>query len=303
MGVKGFRIDGAKHMASQEIAAILKGLTMPGGGSPYIYQEVIDTNQTERVRDSEYTPAGDVMEFEYGMTVIGSKFNCGGHLSDLQNVPEYNNMLPSRFAVVFTDNHDNQRGHGAGGPCIVDHRDGQLYNLANIFMLAYPYGYPMITSSYYWSSDPNSKQGDGKGPPSADPPFTAGSGPEHAARLWPEPGGGRYASELLRDVRGWQVGVRTPAHRAREHGGVSQGGGRRGSHELAEHRRAGERSHRVRPRGPGLCGDQPDGERGNDVLHDGDAAGRRTATSRSSTSTRPPEDAHLPVARPRPRIR
>jgi pullulanase/glycogen debranching enzyme len=177
MGVKGFRIDGAKHMASQDIAAILKGLTMPGGGSPYIYQEVIDTNQSERIRDSEYTPAGDVIEFEYGMTVIGAKFNCGGHLSDLQNVPEYNNLLPSRFAVVFTDNHDNQRGHGAGGPCIVDHRDGQLYNLANIFMLAYPYGYPMITSSYYWSNDPNSQQGDSKGPPSADPPFTAGSGP------------------------------------------------------------------------------------------------------------------------------
>jgi hypothetical protein len=178
LGVKGFRIDGAKHIAAQDIAAILEGLHLPDGGAPYIYQEVIDTNPTERVRDLEYVPAGDVLEFEYGMTAIGAKFNCEGRLSDLQNVPEYRNMLLSHFAVIFTDNHDNQRGHGAGGPCIVDHRDGQLYNLANIFMLAYPYGYPMITSSYYWSDDRNSQRGDSKGPPSADAPFVSGSGPE-----------------------------------------------------------------------------------------------------------------------------
>ena len=38
MGVKGFRIDGAKHIAANDLAAILNGLT----GSFYLFQEVID---------------------------------------------------------------------------------------------------------------------------------------------------------------------------------------------------------------------------------------------------------------------
>ncbi len=168
MGVKGFRIDAAKHMAAYQLGAILGGLTLPGGGTPFIYHEVIDTDSTERVRDWEYTPHGAVQEFEYSITAMGSKFNCGGFISDLQNVPGYSNMMPGQFAVIFTDNHDNQRGHGPGGACVVDHRDGRTHLLANIFTLAYPYGYPMLTSSYYWTTNPNSQAGDSLGPPSSD---------------------------------------------------------------------------------------------------------------------------------------
>ena len=66
---------------------------------------------------------------------------------------DLNPLEEAHFAVIFTDNHDNQRGHGAGGAYILDHRDGNaLYNLGNIFMLAYPYGHPSVMSSYYWSS-------------------------------------------------------------------------------------------------------------------------------------------------------
>jgi pullulanase/glycogen debranching enzyme len=168
MGVKGFRIDAAKHMAAHELGAILNGLTLPGGGVPFIYHEVIDYDTSERVRDWEYFPYGAVSEFEYAITAIGSKFNCGGNIRDLATVPAYDNMMPGHFAVVFTDNHDNQRGHGPGGACIVDHRDGRVHLLANIFTLAYPYGYPMLTSSYYWTIDPNSNAGDSLGPPSSN---------------------------------------------------------------------------------------------------------------------------------------
>ncbi|MCS7040051.1 MAG: DUF3372 domain-containing protein, partial [Caldilineales bacterium] len=173
-GVKGFRIDGAKHMAAQDIAAILNGLT----GNFYVFQEVIDASG-ERVRDWEYTPYGDVTEFAYPYA-IGAAFDdaCTGSLSDLQNRFTQADMLPGRFAVVFTDNHDNQRGHGvATGQCIVDHRDGQEHVLANIFALAHPYGHPSVMSSYYWQSSSTVNTGDSKGPPSADPPYTSGSGP------------------------------------------------------------------------------------------------------------------------------
>ena len=176
MGVKGFRIDAAKHIAAPEVAAILNGLTLQGGGKPYIFQETIDVSSGEPIRDWEYTPSGDVTEFGYAQA-MANKFNqCGGTLSDLENLSSSADLMPSRFAVVFTDNHDNQRGHGAGGNCIVDHRDGATHELANIFVLAYPYGYPSIMSSYYWSDDPATNTGDSLGPPSAS--GGAGSGAE-----------------------------------------------------------------------------------------------------------------------------
>lgn len=168
MGVRGFRIDASKHIAAHELGAIVGGLTLPGGGRPFIYHEVIDYDSSERIRDWEYTPHGAVSEFEYSISAMGYHFNCGGFISNLQTVPTFSNMMASQFAVVFTDNHDNQRGHGPGGACIVDHRDGRVHLLANIFTLAYPYGYPMLTSSYYWTTNPNSQDGDSLGPPSSN---------------------------------------------------------------------------------------------------------------------------------------
>jgi hypothetical protein len=174
MGVAGFRIDAAKHVAASDISAILSGLTCPQGGRPYIFQEVIEA-PNEPIKAFEYTPNGDVTEFGYSRE-IGAIFNrCQGSLRDLQSFSQ--SFLPSAFAVVFTDNHDNQRGHGAGGHCILDHRDGKVYTLSNIFMLALPYGYPKVMSSYYWSQNPSTNDGDSKGPPSTLLPFAAGSGP------------------------------------------------------------------------------------------------------------------------------
>ena len=198
MGVAGFRIDGAKHMAAHELAAIVDGLTLPGGGQPYIYHEVIDTSAAERIRDWEYAPHGDVAEFEYSVVAMGTKFNCGGHIADLETLPSYANMMASRFAVVFTDNHDNQRGHGPGGACIVDHRDGQTHLLANVFTLATPYGHPMLTSSYYWTTNPNSEAGDSLGPPSTNDGGTTW-GPGLGAETRPVYGAG-------------QTGLDYPAH-------------------------------------------------------------------------------------------
>jgi len=164
-GVKGFRIDGAKHMAAQDTAAIFEGLT----GEFYVFQEVIDQSTAERVRDWETTPTGDVTEFAYAFA-LGAAFDdaCGGSLSDLEGRFDDADMLPSRFAQVFTDNHDNQRGHGVGAGCVVDHRDGQEHVLANIFALAYPYGHPSVMSSYYWQPSSTDNTGDSMGPPTVN---------------------------------------------------------------------------------------------------------------------------------------
>lgn len=210
-GVKGFRIDGAKHIAASEIEAVLNGLT----GDFYVFQEVIDQSSDERVRDWEYTPSGDVTEFAYPF-YLGDKFDdsCGGTLSQLQNLEA--SMLPTRFAQVFTDNHDNQRGHGVGSGCVVDHRDGQEHLLANIFALAYPYGYPSVMSSYYWQASPTDNTFDSYGPPTVSGPpgsdgatlpvyVDADSTPDNCAASFTL---GKWACEHRRTAEANMVGFR-----------------------------------------------------------------------------------------------
>jgi alpha-amylase len=155
LGVAGFRIDAAKHINTKELGAILSQVQRSVNSQPYILQEVIDPG-TEAVRKSEYYSHGDVYEFEYGR-LVGAKFLGleGQNLSQLETLGEGWGLAPNDKAIVFVDNHDKQRGHGGGGTYLT-YKDGKLYELANVFMLAHPYGYPDLMSSYKFS---NSDQG------------------------------------------------------------------------------------------------------------------------------------------------
>ncbi len=144
LGVKGIRVDAAKHMSPSDISGILSGLNDP----LYVFQEVIDLGGGA-VSAGEYTGISDVTEFRYSAS-IGDTFK-NQQLAYLNNFGESWGFLAGGDAVVFTDNHDNQRGHGAGGSNVLTYKDGSVYNLANVFMLAWPYGYPKVMSSYSFS--------------------------------------------------------------------------------------------------------------------------------------------------------
>ncbi|QTH72163.1 alpha-amylase [Pseudoalteromonas xiamenensis] len=145
VGVAGFRLDASKHMAASDIASVLSQVN----GAPLVFQEVIDQGG-EAVSASEYFGNGLVTEFKY-TTKLGETFKSG-KLAWLSNFGEAWGMMPSYKAVVFVDNHDNQRGHGGAGN-VVTYQDGALYDLANVFMLAYPYGYPKVMSSFDYHHD------------------------------------------------------------------------------------------------------------------------------------------------------
>ena len=158
LGVTGFRIDASKHIDTNELKTILGNLNKRADGEqPYIYQEVIE-GAGEPITAKEYFQNGDVSEFKYSAR-LGPNFR-NGKLANLQQFAMTGAFMASDLAIVFTDNHDNQRGHGAGGD-VLTFKDGALYNLANIFMLAWPYGYPAVMSSYNFT---NSDQG-----PPSDP--------------------------------------------------------------------------------------------------------------------------------------
>ncbi|XP_075835286.1 alpha-amylase 1-like [Microtus pennsylvanicus] len=71
-------------------------------------------------------------------------------ISLLRNWGEGWGLIPSDRALVFVDNHDNLRGHGVGGSTILTFWDARLYKMAVGFMLAHPYGFTRVMSSYYW---------------------------------------------------------------------------------------------------------------------------------------------------------
>ncbi|KAM4807180.1 pancreatic alpha-amylase isoform 2-T2 [Urocitellus parryii] len=116
----------------------------------YVRTEVIDLGG-EAIKSSEYFGNGRVTEFKYGAklgTVI-RRWN-GEKMAYLKNWGEGWGFMPSDRALVFVDNHDNQRGHGAGGASILTFWDARLYKMAVGFMLAHPYGFTRVMSSYRW---------------------------------------------------------------------------------------------------------------------------------------------------------
>ncbi|MBE9158682.1 alpha-amylase family protein [Nodosilinea sp. LEGE 06152] len=156
MGVAGFRIDAAKHIRNEELGEILAQLRdRHPEVNLYIYQEVIDPG-TEAIRKQDYYDSGNVLDFKYGRFVGLAFLGLEGQtLANLQTLGEGWGLAPSAQAVVFTDNHDKQRGHGGGGDYLT-YKNGDLYALANVFMLAFPYGKPQVMSSFAFD---NSEQG------------------------------------------------------------------------------------------------------------------------------------------------
>lgn len=134
LGADGFRIDAAKHMAAQDIRAIVGMLTKPA----LIYSEVL-YSPAEPIQPTEYRDFGATLEPRYAekisRTFRGDSFTLlAGRLTDL---------LPSSASVVYVDSHDTQRGTST-----LSYKEDARHTLAVRFMLAYPYGTPLVMSSF-----------------------------------------------------------------------------------------------------------------------------------------------------------
>ena len=176
LGVAGFRIDAAKHVQPTELDAILRlveqALAAEGRPRPYWFGEVVDYGG-EAVTKHDYYGlayasggAADVTEFKFRFTANKFLGSGGEHISQLNPAGPAGGqfsegawgLMPADKAVVFLENHDTQREGGIG------YRDGQVFRLANVWMLAQPYGYPSVMSSYAF--DRTTQPGRDAGPPS-----------------------------------------------------------------------------------------------------------------------------------------
>jgi alpha-amylase len=181
LGVAGFRIDAAKHIQQVSLDSIFRivdaTLQAEGRSIPYYFLEVIG-GSGEALGPADYYGeayssggAADITEFTF--TGVGDKFDGfgGQYIAQLnpngpsgsQFSPAAWGLMPSDKAVVFLQNHDTQHNTGSGS---LSYRDGGAFRVANVWMLAQPYGYPSILSAYAFNRPAENSMGppsDGNG--------------------------------------------------------------------------------------------------------------------------------------------
>ncbi|KAJ9575442.1 hypothetical protein L9F63_007693, partial [Diploptera punctata] len=147
-GVAGFRVDAAKHCWPDDLAYVYSNVNdlntehgFAAGSRPFYYQEVIDF---DAVNKFEYIDIGRVTEFKHGEQMC---FAFGGQypLSALRELDPNWNLVDSGDALVFIDNHDNQRG---GNNNILTYKKPKNYKMGVAFILAHTYGSPRVMSSF-----------------------------------------------------------------------------------------------------------------------------------------------------------
>jgi alpha-amylase len=139
LGVTGFRIDAAKHIDPDDLAAITAELPE---GTPVI-SEVI-RGAGEPVQPEQYTGFSTVWEFGWADRV-GSFVHSGSAraLADLS--PDAYGLLDER-ARTFVVNHDTERNDTT-----LSYRNGRELSAATAIMLASDYGPPTLYSGYAYS--------------------------------------------------------------------------------------------------------------------------------------------------------
>lgn len=114
LGVAGFRFDAMKHMWPADLEYILgrmKNLNtnygFPANSRPFVVGEVI---QGDGITYKHYTHLGAVTVFEASRQ-LGQTIRGHGPVNDLKYWPSQFG-IDSKEALIFVDNHDNQRDGG-----------------------------------------------------------------------------------------------------------------------------------------------------------------------------------------------
>ncbi|MBB1484218.1 alpha-amylase family protein [Tessaracoccus sp. MC1865] len=148
LGVDGFRIDAAKHLPARDVRAIVDSLD----GDPLIISEVI-RGSGEPIQPEDYLDAGSVFAFQFAKDIAG--IVPGGAVHRALEIRD--GEVPSEQVYTFVTNHDTERNRQT-----LSYKDPKKYHLANILLLAVPYGTPVLYSGYAFTDrDAGAPQSDG----------------------------------------------------------------------------------------------------------------------------------------------
>jgi alpha-amylase len=160
VGIDGFRVDAAKHIAQPELVSIFKGVntTTKLGNKLWVTQEAIGDGNVDL---KSYLAVGTVNEFKFARTLktLFRKDNDAGiaQIPAIMGTPGQwggkSGFLDSGDVTVFVNNWDTERKEGSLNASnrtgsVNDTVGTQRYQLANIFMLAWPYGEVQLHSGF-----------------------------------------------------------------------------------------------------------------------------------------------------------
>ncbi len=144
LGVVGFRVDAVKHISPKDMAAIKKAAADAAHTTPdkiwWMQETIGDTSEASEIQPDRHLNEGEVNEFQYSYRL---KNDFYGSISNLKNIT--NGLVQSDKASIFVTNWDTPREDFVR---TLTYKDGPRYELANAFMLGYPYGNPNIYSGY-----------------------------------------------------------------------------------------------------------------------------------------------------------
>ena len=169
LGVAGFRVDAEKHIPANDMVAILNiagNVNATTGAAfgmtkPWITGEIRGFSAIGQPERNVYFSFGSVNEFQYEDLLRKAFDHRGSNIASLRgqlpvNISENNpfHVFASADASVFVCNHDGERRNEC-----MNGEYGKMFNLGNVFMLAYPYGQPQLQSGFKIPGPP----GDGAG--------------------------------------------------------------------------------------------------------------------------------------------
>ena len=144
LGVVGFRVDAVKHISPADMAAIKKAASDAAHTTPdkiwWMQETIGDPSEATEIQPDRHLNEGEVNEFQYSYRL---KNDFYGSISNLKNIT--NRLVQSDKASIFVTNWDTPRENFVR---TLTYKDGPRYELANAFMLGYPYGNPNIYSGY-----------------------------------------------------------------------------------------------------------------------------------------------------------
>lgn len=134
LGVKGFRVDAAKHISVADLKEIVAALPSE---TSFLF-EVYDGP----VKPAEYREFGNTFGFKWSRLVPGM-FEDAGLLAGEASPAVLELLEPASGTIAMVTNHDTERDKST-----LSYKDKAKFELANMFMLSIPYGKPMIYSGY-----------------------------------------------------------------------------------------------------------------------------------------------------------
>jgi alpha-amylase len=161
-GVSGFRVDAAKHIGQEDLAAIYAKLNQTEDGTkPYWALEVFGGGPGT-LSPQAFVPGGSVLGLDADKQIQAAfKSYPADHIGSIATLKvfgEGSGLPPSDKALVFVQNHDTERNGDA-----LNYKDGARNTIANEFVLAYGYGRPEVYASFKWNTTDDSPPSDADG--------------------------------------------------------------------------------------------------------------------------------------------